>query len=506
MRGSNLAQLRYNPIDLQGQPVAGAQLQIVHLQNKGGRLIPPDDSGHTRLVWPKPVVTDKDGRFLIRGIGGGAIITLRAEHERCAPERLELTAGETKTFVLAPARLLEGRVVYADTDKPAPHVEVGAWGVRGETDENGRFHLNPARGPIGAGEETGLILAYAPKDEPYLNVQKEFHWPKAAVPTAEVKHCVDLALPRGILVRGRVTEKDSGKPVADALVFYQAQFINPNAKREEAGANNFAIGRNAVTSRSDGTFQIACLPGAGYLTIEGPGPDYVLGENGGYDQMFYGKHGGQPWLSHGFAAVDLQLGAKPPKIAVALRKGVTLQAIVNGPAGQPVGDLQVFCRLQGFAASPVQVRGSRLELHGCDAEKILRAMVFDPKNQWGATVEMSMQNAGKMPMRIRLAPCGSVRVRFLDAEGNPLAGFYPGLFLELMPKHGDLRAHTLQVISPFDKSGSHTDEKGWCILTTLIPEATYQFGHEEIETTFRVKAGETLNLGELRIKAFKPSP
>jgi hypothetical protein len=302
------------------------------------------------------------------------------------------------------------------------------------------------------------------------------------------------------LVRGRVTEKDSGKPLAGSLVFYQAQYDNPNARREEAGANNFANGRNAVTSGPNGIFEIACLPGAGYLTIEGPGPDYVLRENGGYARLYSGKSGGQPWLSHGFAAVDLQSGNKPQEIPIALRKGATLKAIVSGPAGRPVGDLQVFCRLEGFATSPVKVKGNRLELHGCDAKQALRVMVFDPKHQWGAPVEMSTKQASDKPMPISLAPCGSVRARFLDAEGKSLANFCPGLFLELAPKHGNLRAQTTQIISPIQKSSPHTDEQGWCTLSPLIPGATYRFGHAELELTFVAKGGETLQIPKVVMK------
>ncbi len=371
--------LRGRLMDLQGQPVAGAKLQIVSIDKKEGAGITLDGfSRHMGFLWPKPIDTDKNGQFAIHGVGDGATVALLTEHERCSPQRLELTAGQEKTFVLPPTRLLEGRVLYADTGKPVPHVEVVGWGVVGKTDEHGWFRLRPTSGPIYNQEESGLILAYAPEGEPYLNVQKGFRWPKAAM-----KHRVDLALPRGVLVRGRVTEEDGGKPVAGALVFYETQLNNPNGKRAEAGPNNFANGRNAVTTKPDGTFQIACHHGPGYVTIEGPNPDYVLGENGGYDQLLFGKRGGQPWRSHGFAAVDLKVDAKPPELAVALRKGVTLKASISGPAGQPVGDLQVFCPLEAFAVFPVKLRGNRLELHGCDAEKSLRVMIFDAKNQGG---------------------------------------------------------------------------------------------------------------------------
>jgi hypothetical protein len=423
--------------------------------------------------------------------------TLSVHDERFAAQTLEFVTGEKQgrqpiTRPLTPARFLEGRITYADTGKPAAHVEVVAWGVHGETDAQGHFRLNPARGPIHEQEEVGLILAYAPQRQPYLNVQKQFRWPKAAL-----THSIDLALPHGVLVRGQVTEKESGKPVAEALVHYFAQHNNLHVKREELGGNNFANGRNAVQTDRQGRFQIACLRGPGYLTIEGPDPDYVLRENGGYEQLYSGKHGGQPWQSHGFAALDLKTDAKSPEIAVKLQRGITLKGEVIGPDDQQVSEMQIYCRLKGFGVQPIRLRGNRFELHGCDPQASVRVMVLDAKNQWGNTVEMSAENARDRPTQLRLQPCGSARVRFLDAEGKPLTDFYPGLILELAPKRDDLFADEFSVFSPFRKVGPHTDEQGRCTLTTLIPGATYRFGYAEMEKSFRARAGQFLQLPDV---------
>jgi RNA polymerase sigma factor (sigma-70 family) len=499
--------LRGRLIDLEGQPAAGVKLRLDSVRNvskkdgnDGSAIISLSDPRECPAFWPEPGATDKDGTFAVRGIGRDMAVTLHVHDERFAAQTLELVTDEKAarqkvTRPLMPARVLEGRVTYADTGKPAPDVEVGAWGVRGETDAEGRFRLRPAQGPIREQEETGLVLAYAPERQPYLNAQKQFRWPRAAL-----KHRIDLALPRGVLVRGRVTEKGGGKPVADALVHYFAQHTNPNLKLEDLGGNNFANGRNAVVTDREGAFQIACLPGPGFLTVEGPSPDYVLRENGGYKRLDSGKRGGQPWWSHGFAALDLKAGARPPEVAVTLHKGITLQGEVTGPEGQAVSDLQVFCRLEGFATRPVRVRGGRFELHGCGPEGGVRVMLFDAKNRWGNTVEMSARKADGGPVRVRLRPCGSARVRFLDGEGKPLADFYPGLFLELAPKRGDLLAQTYPVASPFRKTGPHTDEQGRCTLATLIPGGTYHFGHAEIEATFRAESGAPLQLGEVVMK------
>ena len=82
---------------------------------------------------------------------------------------------------------------------------------------------------------------------------------------------MDLVLPRGVLVRGRVTEEGSGKPIAGARIGYLS---NPD-RDVQSGAWN----TRAVTA-ADGSFQFGVMPAPGYLTVLGPGEDYVLQEIG----------------------------------------------------------------------------------------------------------------------------------------------------------------------------------------------------------------------------------
>jgi protocatechuate 3,4-dioxygenase beta subunit len=430
-------------------------------------------------------------------------VTLYVRDERFAFQSLVVSdtgkpeQAEKFTRALEPARVLEGRVTYADSGKPAANVELMAWGwgSRVRTDRQGRYRLSSARGPLYEEKEVGILMAFPPEGEPYCNTQKEFRWPKGVV-----KHTLDLALPRGVLVRGKVTDEKTGQPVAGAQVRYFAQYDNPSLKAGETGPYNFANGRDMVATGADGTFRIAGRPGAGYLLIEGPDADYVLRENGGQQRLFNGKRGGQPWRSHGFVALDLKPGAGPAEAAVALRKGVTIKGEAAGPEGRAVNELQVFCQLEGFNTHPVKVRGNRFELHGCDPEESITVLFFDATNRWGATAKLSAKEAGEKPVRVRLSPCGSARARFLDKEGKPLADFYPGLFLVLAPKQGDTAAQTLSIASPFRKLGPHTDGDGCCTFTTLIPGATYQFGYAEIQTTFTAEPGKTVKLPDIVVK------
>ncbi len=52
-----------------------------------------------------------------------------------------------------------------------------------------------------------------PTGNPTSTPAEHLAWPKGATEQA-----VDLAMPRGVLIRGKVTEEGTGQPVADAMV------------------------------------------------------------------------------------------------------------------------------------------------------------------------------------------------------------------------------------------------------------------------------------------------
>ena len=79
-------------------------------------------------------------------------------------------------------------------------------------------------------------------------------------------------LPRGVLIRGKVTEEGTGRPVAGASV----QFF-PRKRSGDVVHGFEAI----VASKEDGSFQVAVPPGKGHLMVLGPTLDYIPQEIGG---------------------------------------------------------------------------------------------------------------------------------------------------------------------------------------------------------------------------------
>ena len=81
----------------------------------------------------------------------------------------------------------------------------------------------------------------------------------------------DFALPRGVLVGGKVTEAGTGKAVAGAVVYFiPCRADNPYYRDFLAVGPVFP-----VRSDRDGRFQIAVLPGPGHLLAKGPTAAYV---------------------------------------------------------------------------------------------------------------------------------------------------------------------------------------------------------------------------------------
>jgi RNA polymerase sigma factor (sigma-70 family) len=505
-------------VDVQGQPAAGVSVRVGLVRpRQGGREgVGAPAAGQESPAWPKAALTDKDGRFEVRGLGRGMTAALGVGDDRFATQVLNVATDDGEVIkALEPAHIIEGTVAYADTGKPvagarltvfAARSELDSWfGIDGRADENGRFRINPRPG------SSFQVSAYAPDGEPYLTVQKRVKWPPAAV-----KQQVELKLPRGVLVRGQLTEADSGRAVAKATVqFLPRQADNPNYRRDVLTG-----WESTVVGGDDGRFDICVLPGPGHLLIHGPTPDYVMAEVS-EAKLLQGKEGGSRYYAHAVVPLGLKAGAGTHDVAVKLKRAVTVKGRLVDPDGKPVAEALMLSRLgvdpvtsywRGF---PVVVRDGSFELHGCDPEKSYPVSLLDARHQTGATVELSGKQAGEA-VTVRLAPCGRAATRLVDAEGKPLAK--QGLWLELVVTPGasryDLKktyeegqpAADAEYVGNIDhlnyRDGPRTDADGRITFPALVPGATYRIvevGDKDdmVKCEFRAESGKTVTLPDV---------
>jgi RNA polymerase sigma factor (sigma-70 family) len=501
--------IRGRLVDLQGRPAAKAQLRLTGVHRPTADRRPPgvlgtpfdraagrkgislSDRPARFLLWPGPVTTDHQGRFVLRGLGGGVRVSLVVQDKRFAPFGLSVDTrdkdrAQNVKGSLAPANVLRGRVTYADTRKPVARARVIATYGQGWTDKDGRFQLNIALLRPGGGGNF-FVMAYAPPGEPYLITRKSFRWEKG-----QARQTVQMSLRRGVLVRGKVVEAGSGKPVAGARVTYYPRGYLTGSADEKAWRSN-------VSSAPDGTFQIPCFAGPCHLLVDGPTPVYIRQEVG-VNELNRGKPGGQRWYAHGIVPLDLGGKSGPVRARVKLRRGVTIDGRLQGPDGKRVGRAQMLCRLNPDWHAAVNLREGRFRLCGCDPKVSYAVYFLEAANRQGAAAELSARQAKGKPVTVRLAPLGTFTARLLDPAGKPRPNFHPWLFLVLTPANGMLLPDTIPIATPFRPDGPATDAKGNYTYSWLIPGATYQFGYGFIRKQIKAGAGKTVRLGEITVR------
>jgi protocatechuate 3,4-dioxygenase beta subunit len=426
--------------------------------------------------------------------------------------RDEARAGE-QTFALSPAQVIEVRVAHADDGKPVS----GAWvyvlaSSRGRpsqfsretasrTNERGLVQVIPTIG------DSFAITASPPASEPYLNERVDINWPKGAV-----RQAVELKLKRGVTVHGTITEESFGRPVAAALVSYA---LTRRADRQYRGFQSWLC--EAVTGH-EGHFQMVVPPGAGHLLVRAATPDYLHVTT---NNLELGIGLLPNWLMYpdAIAHIDLRPGEPSHEVTMRLRRGVTVAARVVGPDGDPLARAIVFGRsyvpyngrrstFTSFngGVPEINARDGRVEIPGCDPEKLYPFHFFDRENQLGATVELAGNSARNGPVVVQLQKCGAARVRYRDPEGKPIAGYLPAdparrgqdqLVLIITPgtvspvSDKTMADMEYQVnLDPQRLRGLRTDADGRVTMVSLIPGATYRFrGHD-----FTAKPGKTIDL------------
>lgn len=534
--------IRGRLVGTEGQPAAKVQLLVKAVTPRAGRDEHLEGAGwhnFDRLpsAWPPAIVSDDEGRFVVRGIpaGNGVHLDLadndwyvseglalntgkpehRTEHDGTYRAQVRNAApGEEITLTLAPARFFEGTVRYEDTGQPAPHARLTIWAsqqeksgsmvsVPGTADANGKYRICPKPG-VRFG-----INAYPANGQPYLiSKTRDIVWDV----DGNVKH-VDIALPRCVLVRGKVVESGSDTPVVGASVQY-----DPEDANNPYDADDIVTGWQGIqVTDQQGQFEIAVLPGPGRLIVHGPNNDYVLVESSSRE-LYRGTPGGDRVYAHAIKKLDLEEGADPVEMILTLERSPMITGEVVDEQGAPVAEALLISRLAirpgwlRWRFVPQSVMGGRFQIAGLASGKECPIHFLDAERQLGATV---IAKAGADPMRVVLKPCGKATMRFVDSDGNPITDHHPTVEMVFTPGPNRYAQGTSQLgvltansdfISNIDRlnhwTRRKTDTDGRITFPALIPGATYTVavtrdGKAAIAKTFEAKANETLDLGDI---------
>jgi RNA polymerase sigma factor (sigma-70 family) len=534
-------------IDLEGKAVAGVTVRPVHVRaNLGGDLGPwldairdKRDPPHgaylgieftaTQAGLTRTAVTDAAGRFRLAGPGRERIVTLRLDGPAIESQFLNVMTRPGQRFrvgserhwhpangpdliyparfehAVAPAAPVEGVVRDHDTGKPLAGVTVSSrlstpfgWPaerVSATTDADGRYRLvgRPRLSPY-------WVHAKPPAGQPYVSV---IRFPDRPTPRQSAR--LDFSLKRGVLVRGRVTDRASGRPV-QAEVRYFALGNNPAL----ADVDKY-LEATTLSSQTDGSFTLVALPGPGLVAArldDFRRGWYVLGRGAdrikGYDPKTEGFQSKPDFVwardYEALAGVEPGPGATAITCDLQIDRGKTVSGTCVGPDGKPLAGVSIHAslgygptidirdlptpRFTLYALNPERPRPFFFHHHG---KKLAAAVVVKGDELEGLTV--------------RLQPTATITGRLLDTDGAPL----PGAQIA-----GDIKGGQLSIAQGWGGFfWGQTDKAGRFRIEEIIPGLRVGAHHhrnsgrrgDQLFDTLKLKPGEVRDLGDIKVKA-----
>jgi RNA polymerase sigma factor (sigma-70 family) len=450
-------------LDLQGKPLAGAKVHVLRLETT-----PDDDLADFLKAWkaqrnghlalsrltkvlqepsvaglPKVVTADPEGRFRLPGAGGERIVVVSVEAPQVEHATLRLLprpAAEVKALVrppseamlrrgdlapptaygfsfdhlALPARVVRGVVRDKETGKPLKGARVwgtavGALDTRVETytDADGRYQL---RGLPKAGKYR--ITAWPGDFSGYIPGGREI---SAGDGTAAAE--ADFELYRGVEVRGRVTDKVTGKPVAAGV-----RYLPLDGNRHPA-ASLFRVVSKGCDGPGVGTFRERVPPGPGVflVTVRPAGGDNRYSQVR-LDPAEQTRTGLNEFLLHGvnaYRVVEVPADAKSVTCDIQVDPGLSVTGTVLGPDGKPL----TGALAKGLTAvwpRPTALKAATFTAVALGPREPRQLLFVHRERKLAGHLVVRSDEKGDVT--VRLAPWGALTGRVLDADGQPLAG------------------------------------------------------------------------------------
>ena len=301
---------------------------------------------------------------------------------------------------------------------------------------------------------------------------------------------------RGVLVKGHVTDAATGQPV-QAFVQYFAFADNPGL-RDLKGFD----GSQAVSSKQDGSFALAALPGPGIVAVRTDDMrrgKYVYGKGietfGRPAQELGGHFQTSPYLLAPWqfdTVTGINPGAKTEQVTCDLQlyPGKTVKGTVLDPDGRPLAGVDI----RGPFGSSIHFRdlpSATFMVPAIDPSKPEAYFFEHAKKKLAAGVILKGDEAEGFPVKLKAGAAVTGRLVTTKGEAVPNARI-----------RGNLEAGQLNMTDAFRGFfWESTDGEGRFKIEGLLPEVKLSAVLDDGSSIFAnliLKAGETRNLGDIR--------
>jgi hypothetical protein len=492
--------------------------------------------------------TDTDGRFILAGTGANRVVCLRLSGVGIAvtelfvlnsdgfdrptpylqnggvmpPTALEksnadnMLYGPDLSVVAEPEKVIQGVVTTADTLAPRSGVVVWLpsnagstrWlGLSAKTDAHGCYEIRGARKA-----KRYTVEVKSDPESGYLASQVQAGDTPGYQPVK-----ADIRVAKGVVVIGRVVDKTAGQPVPGfAMVGVLSD--NPFLKQNP----DFNSSWNRGDSTDDGTFRIVTIPGP-VLLMGGPDSERLPGgireamkykpvvPDPNYPQYFSNRFGpgyhaaggGIALLQGNYCKVlDVKPGTAVIHEDIILEQADAIPVKIQDAEARPLTGAWVT------GISPVEwMYPIRIEKDSCFAYHVTgdkpRLMVFyEPDKNLVGTLKLNGDE--NQPAVVKLAPPGAVTGRLMAEGGRPVSGFVIRAICRTRVVSEIMR----QMDST--KPPVVTDADGTFRMDGLMPGVEFELDHHRsgkanqglnvLTQKLTVKPGETLRLGDVRVK------
>jgi hypothetical protein len=357
--------------------------------------------------------------------------------------------GPDFTHTSAPSRPIEGIVTDAATGEPIPGAEVrsarfagsnfaGVFTLKATAGPNGRFRL------VGmpSGEGNVILAAPAPSIAPstptFSGTPHLFR--EIPIPDAPGDGPIEVAasLHEGLWIVGRLTDEETGKPIADADVHCLPLRSNPFTRElpefdeSELGASrpDGRDFRERNRTRADGSFRIVGLPGPAVVgALEPPPMRHMQGQGyedstrklapGGRLETYSNPNPPSSAWPTVMKPIDPAAGAKTVVVELAAARGASVRVRVVDDRGEPATGAEMYGRTrQGESASETQ-DASEFEVLHLRPDEARSLFLRHEGRGLGAVVELRPGDDAKGPVEVKLAPLARIVGRALDVDGSP---------------------------------------------------------------------------------------
>ena len=393
-------------------------------------------------------------------------------------------------------------------------------GVEATTDAQGRYQITGL--PTSRGFK---LFTEAPSGQPYVNCG-------FVSPVSEHRpgpFTFDMTLKRGVLVRGRLTDKSTGQPLVGSVsyhAFADNAHLNayPNFKRGSQETRVTTPGWDVAVRAPempaagqelprilipgfDGRFTIPALPGRGLIAARAQEERYLHGIGVGAIQGFDRSIGAFPTYpfycmtvdKHVFAEINPAPGVREIALELQVDPGRTVKGRIVGPDGQAILDGGTEIRtLDLFQMPPGPPSDSpTFVVTGLPAGRYRIDFIHRDRKLAGA---LFLKGDETGSLTVKLQPWGTVVGRVIDEEGIPLTDvelsstFHDGFD----PEHGDLEDRPT------------VDARGRFRIEGLVPGVKYDADGRSpnkadgpVMKDTRLAPGEVKDLGNVKLPAWK---